>query len=72
MPLQQYAGRPSYAVPLNISIDREAREYLSAITGDKNVGRVVSRLILEERARAEERQRIAALLASSVAMCKTS
>ena len=56
-----YAGRPSYSVPLNISVEREAREYLNAISGERNLGRTVSRLILEERARAEERQRLQAL-----------
>ncbi len=72
MPLDKYAGRPSYVVPMNISVDREAREYLASIAGEKNLGRIVSRLILEERARAEERQRMARLLVSDGAMYQAS
>ena len=68
MSLEKYAGRPTYIVPLNISVEMEAREYLDTISGERNLGRTVSRLILEERARAEERQRIAALLVPKEAL----
>ena len=53
--MEQYTGRPKYVVPTNISLDREAREYLDSLCGAHNRGRVVSRLLQEERARREKR-----------------
>jgi signal transduction histidine kinase len=56
--LEQYAGRPRTSVPVSISISREAAEYLRRLAGQRNLGHVITRLVLEERARAEERLRI--------------
>jgi hypothetical protein len=55
----QYPGRPEYSIPMGMTIEREAAEFLKSICGKKNMGRTVSRILLEERARREERARIA-------------
>src|SRR5262245_39360850 len=56
--LDKYSGRSEYATPMNLSLDRDAVEYLRSIAGAKNIGRVISSLILQERARREERAKI--------------
>jgi len=53
-----YAGRPRTSVPMSLSLDREAVVYVRELAGQRSLGRIISRLILEERARAEERQRL--------------
>jgi hypothetical protein len=59
----QYAGRPPGVMPLYVSMDKEAVAYARAHAIGRNaLGRFLSRLVYEERARQEERQRLAALL----------
>jgi hypothetical protein len=53
-----YAGRRDDIVPTNISYEREALEYAREKAGGKHLGRYMSRLIYEDRARDEERTRI--------------
>jgi hypothetical protein len=56
--IDKYANRPDYVRPVAISLEREADEYLRSICGAKNIGRVLSSLVLQERARREERVKI--------------
>lgn len=51
-----YAGRSEGVVPCNFSLDREAYDFLASIVPTrKGFGRIISRLLLEERARMEQR-----------------
>jgi len=54
----EYVGRPKSSVPVSLTLDREAAVYVRELAGQRSLGRIISRLILEERARAEERQRL--------------
>jgi hypothetical protein len=60
VPEKQYAHRRSAAAVLNITIDREALNYLRQfVSGERRtMGRFVARLIYEHVARLEERQRM--------------
>ena len=55
-----YTGRRPDIAPLNISLDREASDLIRTWAGGtgKTLGRFVSRLVYEERARREERARM--------------
>jgi len=54
-----YAGRRASSTVLQLDLDREAAALLRAFAGGtKSLGREVSRLIYEERARREERARL--------------
>jgi hypothetical protein len=57
---EPYAGRRPDIKPLNISLDREAADLVRQWAGDggKVLGRFMSRLVFEERARREERARL--------------
>jgi hypothetical protein len=57
---EPYAGRRPDIKPVNISLDREAADLIRLWAGDsgKVLGRFVSRLVFEERARREERTRL--------------
>jgi hypothetical protein len=61
------SSRPDI-LPFNIRLDREAVQVLRqhCPKGTKGVGRFVSRLILEERARQEERQRLRERVATAL------
>lgn len=51
-----YAGRSQDAVPVNFSLDREAYNFLLMMTTSrKRFGMILSRLLLEERARMQQR-----------------
>ena len=58
-PGQPYAGRAPGLIPMNFTMEEEAvrllREY---VPEGKRLGRFVSRLLYEERARREERRRL--------------
>ncbi len=58
-----YAGRHPSRVVRALTLDREASEWLDEqLRGAKQHGVFISRLLFEERARREERQRLRALL----------
>lgn len=51
-----YAGRSQGVVPCNFSLDREAYEFLGMIAPTRrSFGHVISRVLLEERARMQQR-----------------
>ena len=55
-----YRGRRADITPMQFSLDREARDLLRHYAGaGKTAGRFISRLLFEQRAREEERQRLA-------------
>jgi len=61
MPLE---SRTRNTVTINTLISREAREFLdSLVQGPRGHGQVLSQLLLSEKSRREERQRIARELA---------
>lgn len=59
-PGERYAGRRQDIRPLNISLDREASDLIIQWAGGtgRTLGRFISRLVFEERARREERARL--------------
>jgi hypothetical protein len=69
VPEKQYAGRRDAAVVLNMTIDREAANYLRQfVSGERRtMGRFVARLIYEHVARLEERQRMLERVTAAVA-----
>jgi hypothetical protein len=53
-----YAGRPAGIVPVMLSMEKEAWDFVRAhALGRRSMGRYLSRLVFEERARLEERSK---------------
>jgi hypothetical protein len=62
--LAKYTGRAEQIVPVNFSLTREAAELLVQMSPTlRGRGAYITRLLLEERARQEERARMKAELA---------
>jgi hypothetical protein len=54
-PGEPYAKRGRGLIPINITVDEDAAQYLRQLAPEgKRLGRVVSRLLHEERARRNE------------------
>jgi hypothetical protein len=63
--VKYYVGRPEAIVQVNFSLAREAAELLAAMAPTRKArGAYISRLLLEERCRQEERAKLKAELAS--------
>jgi hypothetical protein len=56
---EPYAGRRKDVTPMNITMEREARELAYRYSGGKTVGRFISRLVYEHHARVQTRHDIA-------------
>lgn len=57
---ESYAGRSQHVVPMGLSFDRETALLIDRLApSKKEKGEYLARLVHEDRARREERQRIA-------------
>ena len=61
-----YVGRRHDRVPLNIVLEREARDLLDRYAGGRAIGRFLTRLIYDHDARVRERLRLKALIDAEV------
>jgi hypothetical protein len=61
-----YIGRRQDRVPLNIVLEREARDLLDRYAGGRAIGRFLTRLIYDHDTRVRERTRLKALIDAEV------